>query len=135
EVYRRLARVRHVIAGGHDPHEDSFDRTHNLSVTRLPLTLKSWGIRTLSELRGYAGAVTALRRLADVHGVTMMHCGRCLPEGLMALGVKFLTGIPYACYVWGEDITCASLSRELTWLTRRVLRQAKYIITCSRNTQ
>jgi phosphatidylinositol alpha-1,6-mannosyltransferase len=39
------------------------------------------------------------------------------------------------CYVWGEEMNCFSASRELTWLTRRVLRRAAFVVTCSRNTE
>src|SRR5262249_6378383 len=62
------------------------------------------------------------------------HCGRCLPEGWMALVVSQLTGVPYALYVHGEEMNTASTSRELTWMARRVLARAQFIIANSRNT-
>jgi phosphatidyl-myo-inositol dimannoside synthase len=65
----------------------------------------------------------------------MVHSARCLPEGVMALAIKYGAGIPYACYVHGEDVACASTSRELSWLTRRVLRGAEFAIANSRNTE
>jgi phosphatidylinositol alpha-1,6-mannosyltransferase len=53
----------------------------------------------------------------------------------MALALKWLHGIPFLCYVHGEDVNSASTSRELAWLTRRVFRGAACIIANSRNTR
>jgi phosphatidylinositol alpha-1,6-mannosyltransferase len=65
----------------------------------------------------------------------MVHSGRCLPEGLMALALRMWAGVPYACYVHGEDVTMATTSRELRWLVRRVLHGAAFLIANSRNTE
>ena len=61
----------------------------------------------------------------------MIHAARPLSEGLVARMVRFRTGIPYCCYTHGEDINIATTSRELKWLTRRVLRGANAIIANS----
>lgn len=53
----------------------------------------------------------------------------------MALALKRRYGIPYACYVHGEDVNSASTSRELSWLVRRVFRSASFVIPNSRNTE
>ena len=49
----------------------------------------------------------------------MVHCGRCLPEGVMGLALKWSHRLPYLCYVHGEDVSTATESRELAWLVRR----------------
>jgi phosphatidylinositol alpha-1,6-mannosyltransferase len=49
--------------------------------------------------------------------------------------VKRWRGLPYLCYVHGEEMQIATLSRELGWLTRRVLRGAERVIANSRNTE
>src|SRR5262249_33298000 len=64
----------------------------------------------------------------------MLHCGRCLPEGAMALALKCWSKVPYACYAHGEEINYASTSRELSWLMRKVMRGAEFVIANSRNT-
>jgi phosphatidylinositol alpha-1,6-mannosyltransferase len=53
----------------------------------------------------------------------------------MALVLRHLAGVHYACYVHGEDLTGAATSREYRWLGRRVLRGADYLIPNSRNTE
>src|SRR5204863_9723304 len=60
---------------------------------------------------------------------------RALPEGVMALALKWWLGVPYVVYTHGEDVGTASTSRELSWLTQRVMRGARFIIANSRNTQ
>jgi phosphatidyl-myo-inositol dimannoside synthase len=135
EIYRRLPRDQFLIASGEALGQDEFDRTHDLRVIRMPLTLRSWGIGSIAGVRGYWSAIRRLWRLARAERVGMLHCGRCLPEGLMALGLKGLSRIPYACYVHGEEMKYAAGSRELRWLTLRVVRRAEFVIANSRNTR
>ena len=64
----------------------------------------------------------------------MIHCARCIPEGLIGyLSYKFLD-IPYLCYVHGEDVETASTSRELSWIVRKALKHTKYLVCNSQNT-
>src|SRR5262249_29575739 len=135
EIYRRLPRGRVVVAAGEHPRQEEFDRVHDLRVARLPLTLRQWGLLSREGLRGYAAAVGRLRSLVREEGVGVVHCARCLPEGVMSLALRWLTGVPYLCYVHGEDVTGATTSRELHFLARRVLRQASLVIANSHNTQ
>jgi phosphatidylinositol alpha-1,6-mannosyltransferase len=53
----------------------------------------------------------------------------------MSLALKWRFGVPYLCYVHGEDVTTALDSREYAFLVRRVLANAKFLIANSRNTQ
>jgi phosphatidylinositol alpha-1,6-mannosyltransferase len=135
EIYQRLPREDFVIAAGEDPRQEEFDRSHDLRVARAPLAMPSWGLRSWQGLKGYWRAVRRLLPLLKSEGVRRIHCGRCLPEGVMALVLKWWTGIPYVCYVHGEDVRTASESRELSWLVRRVLWGADFAIPNSRNTR
>ena len=120
-MYSRLPRAEYVIAAGEYARQGEFDSTNDLRVARLPLTLSTWGAFSFGGLRGYSRALRALGRLVRKHQVTQVHCGRCLPEGVMALGLKDWYGLPYACYIHGEEINYTALSRELHWLARRVV--------------
>ena len=53
----------------------------------------------------------------------------------MGLALRWLTGVPYLCYVHGEDVTGATTSRELHFLARQVLRRAALVIANSHNTE
>jgi phosphatidylinositol alpha-1,6-mannosyltransferase len=135
EIYRRLPRDSYMIAAGEDPRQCEFDGAHDLRVVRLPLSLRAWGVISLEGLRGYARSIRGLRRLIAAERIGMVHCGRCLPEGVMALALKLCSGVPYACYVHGEDVATAGYSREHRWLADRVLQSASFLIANSRNTE
>ena len=135
ELYRRLPRPDYVIAAGEHPHQSDFDEKHDLGRYRIPLTFKAWGVRSLKGLAGYRRALRALKPIIRTEPLDMIHCGRCLPEGLIGLALKWRYGLPYLCYVHGEDVTCAMESRELAFLVRRVLRNAELVIANSQNTR
>jgi phosphatidylinositol alpha-1,6-mannosyltransferase len=135
EIYRRLPQDQVLIAAGEDPRQESVELPDGLRVERLPLTLRQWGLASFEGLRGYRRSLGRLRPLLKSERITMVHSGRNLPEGLLALALKCRRGIPYACYVHGEEVNTASTSRELSWLTRRVLHGAAFLIANSRNTE
>jgi phosphatidylinositol alpha-1,6-mannosyltransferase len=85
--------------------------------------------------RAFWRTLRQLRQLVVDEGVTCIHCGKCLPEGLLALALRSWKGIPYTCHVWGEELGFARTSRELTWLTRRVLHGARHVVVCSTNSK
>lgn len=135
EVYRRQPRESVVVAAGITPGHGAFDRAHDMTVSRIELTLRSWGVLGLENLSSYGRTVKTLRTLAIAHGVGIVHCGRCLPEGLMALALKVRFGLPYLCFAHGEELNYATASRELTWLAKRVLNRSEFIIANSKNTK
>jgi phosphatidylinositol alpha-1,6-mannosyltransferase len=145
EIYRRWPRARLVIAAGEDPRQTEFDRNHDLPVVRLPLTVPSRSVFDWHGLCCYWRSVRQLLRLARERQIQVVHCGRCLPEGLMARALKFWTGLPYLCYAHGEDVNLPRpdavgpdrgvlASRQLRWLTGLVLRGADFVIANSGNT-
>jgi phosphatidylinositol alpha-1,6-mannosyltransferase len=135
EVYRRLPRERFLIAAGTDPRQEAFDQTHDRRVLRVPLSFPTWGLASGAGVRHYARACCTLGALADAERVSRLHAGKCLPEGLLALGIRHWKGLPYAVYVHGEELSVARTSRELRWLTCRVLHGAARVIANSRNTE
>ncbi|MFM9065952.1 MAG: glycosyltransferase family 4 protein [Planctomycetota bacterium] len=134
EIYRRLSRADHVIAAGENPQQQAFDQTHDLRIERVPLSMTQWGLRSWIGLRGYSRALRRLQGLVRREGIGFIHCGRCLPEGVMVLALKLFLRVPYLVYVHGEDINTARDSRELTWLVKQVLRRADCLIANSVNT-
>jgi phosphatidylinositol alpha-1,6-mannosyltransferase len=53
-----------------------------------------------------------------------------IPEGFLAT----LLGLPFFCYVHGEELGYVAGSKELSWLAHRVFTQARSIIPNSHNT-
>ena len=134
EIYRRLPRAAVTVVAGMHARQDEFDRTHDLAISRAPLALSTWGIASWAGLREYWQAYRAVRDVVRREGVTEIHCGKSLPEGWIAWLLSKRHGLPYVCYVHGEEINVAAQSRELTWMTRRVLHGARQVIVNSRNT-
>lgn len=130
ELYRRWPRAEVIVAAGHCAGAGDFDRTHDLRVTRLPLSFPDWGLFSLAGWRRYRGAAGAVRALIRGAGVAHVHCGRVLPEGWIA----HRCGPPFGCYVHGEELAAAATSRQLTWMARRVMARAALLIANSRHT-
>jgi phosphatidylinositol alpha-1,6-mannosyltransferase len=70
-------------------------------------------------------------RCVRQHHVNAIHAGRPLHEGLVARWMNIRYGIPYLCFIHGEDINVATTSRELKVLTHSVLRNAYRLVANS----
>jgi phosphatidylinositol alpha-1,6-mannosyltransferase len=126
ELYRRMSRNTVFIAAGRHAGDVEFDATHDLPIARLPLSFSDLGILGRAGWRRYRAAARALAELTR-QGDWRVHCGRVLPEGWIARG----SGLPFGCYVHGEDISCSATSRQLTWMARRVMQRAALLIANS----
>lgn len=135
EVYRRLPREHYVLAAGEHPKAAAFDSEHAARVVRLPLEMRNRSPRSFASLKHYLRTARAVRGIVKRERVAMIHAARPLSEGLVARLVKLRTGTPYVCYSHGEDINIATTSRELRWLTNRVLRGATAVIANSNFTR
>ncbi len=134
EIYSRMPKCDTRIVAGTCDEAEAFDRTHDLNVHRMPLTFDDWGLLSITGWRDYTRAERELNHLVFRGNVHTIHCGRLLPEGYLALRMKKRHGVPYLCYVHGEELNTASTSRQLTWMTARVLQYAGTIIANSHNT-
>jgi len=134
ELYSRLPKNEYLIAAGYSGETDAFDKTHDLSIHRLHLSSTSWGIKSITGLKFYWRAFRQVVRLVKQHEITTIHCGRCIPEGFIGLILNLLFNLPYVCFIHGEDIEAAATSRELSWIVKRVLKNATTLICNSQNT-
>ncbi len=134
EIYRRLPRADYVIAAGEHAGQERFDAGHDLHVVRLPLRMSEWGLRSRAGLAGYWRNFRRLGSLVRREQIGRIHCGRCLPEGVLAWCLRWRYGVPYGCFVHGEDVGTAVHSREHTFLVRRVLGGAERVFANSHNT-
>lgn len=135
ELYRRLSGFEVHVAAARTAGAEAFDRASELRTVRIPLAFTNWGIWDPRGGFQYSRALVELSRLVHQARPDVIHCGKCLPEGLLALIVKRCTGIPYYCYAHGEELTLAATSRELTRLSRKVLRQATRVVANSQHTK
>jgi len=134
ELYSRLPRKEYLIVAGESTETEEFDKIHDLNIQRINLSSPSWGIKSKTGLAFYWQTFWQLKSLIKQHTITTIHCGRCLPEGVMGWLLSISTGIPFICYVHGEDVETAATSRELSWLVNKVLNKASKLISNSKNT-
>jgi phosphatidylinositol alpha-1,6-mannosyltransferase len=123
-----------MVVAGEFPGAEVFDKDKDLKIVRIPLTFPTWGLVSLAGLKSYFKTMMAVRPLLRANGIKKLHCGRCLPEGVLGWLFKKWYGLPYLCYVYGEELNLAAGSRELTWLMRRVLGSADFVIAICENT-
>jgi phosphatidylinositol alpha-1,6-mannosyltransferase len=135
ELYRRLPGVEVSVVAGTSGQTDIFDSQAGLPITRIDLRFANWGLAHLRAMMQYARAFALLNRAASAVKPDEIHCGKCLPEGLLAAAIRGTRGIPYRCFVHGEELTLAEASRELRVLTRTVLRHASQIVVNSLHTK
>jgi len=136
ELYRRLASVLdvHVVAG-ETAGAAAFDRSSELRTERLPLYFSNWGLSSPRGLYEYARVMYRMRGILARVQPDVIHCGKCLPEGLVAAFIQRVWGIPFCCYAHGEELTLAHTSGELRRLTLKVLHEAATVIANSQHSR
>jgi phosphatidylinositol alpha-1,6-mannosyltransferase len=131
ELYRRLDGINVDVVAGTFPGADTLDKTATLPILRVPLSFSSWGIWSVRGASQYLRATLEVSRIVSRIRPDVIHCGKCLPEGLIAVLVKKWHGVPFHCFVHGEELTLAGTSNELRRLTRKVLRESSGVIANS----
>ena len=87
---------------------------------RAPLSLHSLG--------RYIDVFRLVQRQIKQIDCQQIHAARPLFEGLVSYAISKRYGIPYICYVHGEDVSVARTSRQLKLVTNKVLGAASLII-------
>jgi phosphatidylinositol alpha-1,6-mannosyltransferase len=134
ELYRRLPELNATVLAGEAPGDEAFDRVASLEIRRVA-RISSWGLLHVGGLRQYWRQARQVRRVLTDRSPRAIHCGKCLPEGLVALLARGRRDVSLVCFAHGEELTLAQTSWELTRLTRIVLKRASRIIANSEHTQ
>ena len=133
EIYTRVKAVNVVFAAGLHADSEKFDQNTEAKIIRLPLTSEEWGFRSVKGLLFYIKTWWKVRKICKTEKISEIHCGRCLPEGVVAWLAKLSSGVSYSCYVHGEDVETSRSSREFVLLTKVVIKSADKIICNSQN--
>ncbi|MFQ3236972.1 MAG: phosphatidylinositol alpha-1,6-mannosyltransferase [Paraglaciecola sp.] len=133
EVYTRLPAKDIVVAAERTDLSAEFDNKSPLTTYRIPLSSSSWGLKSLSGLHYYWRVYRTVMSIIKSEKIKVIHCGRCLPEGFIGFLINKLQGIPYVCYIHGEDVETAATSRELSWIVKQALGGASKLICNSQN--
>lgn len=133
ELYSRLPADKVVVATDIVDGGEQFDNAHSMQVERIPLFSKEWGIISFAGILFYFRAIKIVMRLVKKHQIEEIHCGRVIHEGVIALAVRVLAGVPYKCFIHGEDVETAATSREHSLLVRQVCKKTSRLICNSHN--
>ncbi|MEO7191330.1 MAG: glycosyltransferase family 4 protein [Vicinamibacterales bacterium] len=135
ELYRRLPQLEPTVLAGSTPGDAAFDAASTLRIRRFTFPAGTWGVMSPHGAMGYWRSSRQLKaEIANVHP-RAIHCGKCLPEGLVALIARGRRPLPVWCFAHGEELTLAHTSRELTRLTAAVLTRASGIVANSQHTR
>ena len=134
ELYSRLPNDKVLIVANDTPEGREFDKTHKLDVVRIELESTEWGLASTKGLGFYWVTIRKVLKLIKKHGIEEVHCGRVIPEGVIARALKLLAGARYNCYIHGEDVETAATSREHSLLVKNVCKNASMLICNSENT-
>lgn len=134
EVYTRIQNGDVVVLAGENDSAASFDANSSLKTRRIPLSSVSWGLKSIVGFLFYWRTYMAIRKFVKQEHVEVIHCGRCIPEGFIGFLLKKTMGIPYICYIHGEDVETAATSRELSFIVRVALGAADYLVCNCKNT-
>ena len=138
EIYSRLtSRPSLMVVGKSNISVDVYpeDESYPHPILREDLSMAFRGIGKMASLLAYYRITQRVRTLARTHRAASIHAARPLFEGLVARLMKATTGLPYLCFIHGEDINVAKTSRELSLLTKSVLKNADKLIANSRFTR
>ena len=134
ELYSRLPNDKVLIVANDTPEGREFDNTHELDIVRIELESTEWGLASTKGLGFYWETIRKVLKLIKEHDIKEVHCGRVIPEGVIARALKLLAGARYNCFVHGEDVETAATSREHSLLVKNVCKNAAMLICNSENT-
>ena len=133
ELYSRLPQNEYEILAGDELAAEKYDSDAKIHILRGNLTSSEWGFKSSVGLKFYFKSALLVRKIIKQRQITQLHCGRVLPEGVIAWLLNLFTGIHYVCYVHGEDLETAQSSREQYFICGQVIKRAKTIICNSQN--
>jgi len=111
------------------------DKALPFPVERIPMKFANWDPTNLSALRGYVDAILNVCKISRQYGVKQIHVARVLPDGLVALLIRWFTRVPYLLYAHGEEIQTHLTSRKFSWLRPKIYNGAAAVIANSTNTK
>jgi phosphatidylinositol alpha-1,6-mannosyltransferase len=134
ELYSRLPKEDYIIVTD-TVNDNSIDKQIDNAVIRIPLQSAEWGLKSFTGLGFYWRTAMQVRKLTKQYGITHIHCGRVIHEGVIAWLVSLFTKVKFVCYIHGEDIETAATSREQSLMVNRVCASADMLICNSLNSQ
>ncbi|MBL8601360.1 MAG: glycosyltransferase family 4 protein [Myxococcales bacterium] len=118
----------HFVVGGGDRH-GALDRRYPRPVTRFDDTRYPW--MKPESAAAYARMVAAAAATVRREGVSVLHCGRVIPEGLVGLALHRALGLPFTVWVHGEEVAIYRQYAVKKRLMPEVFRAARAVFVNS----
>lgn len=134
ELYSRLPSESVVVATNLSD-EQIAAPLNGMTIERIPLQSAEWGVKSFAGLLFYLKSVRLVLKLIKKHDIKEIHCGRVIHEGVIAWLVSKFTNVKVVCYVHGEDVEVAAISREHSLLVKRVCHKSHTLICNSENSK
>jgi len=103
EIMRRLTGMDVTVVTRTHPNAAAFDHRQSLQILRTPFP----PIPKLRMVVEWCAQLLVGLWMVFVHRIDVVHAGQVFPVGLAAYGIHKLSGVPYAVYIHGEEITIA----------------------------
>lgn len=138
EVYSRMSDKKYQFLAGAVEGDQDFDKKQSFMIDRVKFDYSCWSDWGLMSIRSwifYIKLFFATYKIVKRDNINVIHCGRCIPEGVIAFMLKKLLSIEYVVFIHGEDVENAATSRSLTYIVKRVLQNADLLICNSKNSK
>jgi phosphatidyl-myo-inositol dimannoside synthase len=134
-TYSRYLPSETILIAGQHSGAAAIDLDLPFRVERTAMTMADWDPTLPSSLSHYLQISRYVYMSCRRYSIQQIHCAKVLPEGLVALFIKFVKRIPYLLYAHGEEIQTGLASRKFRWLIPKIYNSASVIIANSRHTQ
>jgi phosphatidylinositol alpha-1,6-mannosyltransferase len=132
-VYGRLSHTDVTVLTNASPASTDRGETGGMRRVHTRIDGRLRGLRSRREIEQIWRLSRAILSHSRTKRRLVVHTARPQPEGVPALVASALrrARLPFVCWVHGEDVSVALLSREYSWIVHRVCRGAEVVIANS----
>ncbi|HHT9135766.1 MAG TPA: glycosyltransferase family 4 protein [Candidatus Wunengus sp. YC60] len=125
QIWKRLPTGRIMILAPKAPGCDEFDRKEPFRIIRKRIPIGESGrAKILKMIFNIFYALCYARK----YNIGKLHCGQILSAGPAGLVCKKLLGVKYSVYVYGSETVRFGNSQLMTWLMKKVIKEAEELV-------
>ncbi len=135
QTYRRYSSGEVVVVAGANGNTELLDQALPFKVERICMAMDDWDPTRPSSFSCYLRMFLRVRKIIRQYRLSQIHCMKVLPEGIIALCLRYFAGVPYLLYAHGEEIQMRLTSRKLGLLIPPLYKGAAKVIANSEYTK
>ncbi|MDO8141979.1 MAG: glycosyltransferase family 4 protein [Candidatus Brocadiales bacterium] len=125
QIWKRLPTGRIMILAPKAPGCDELDRKEPFRIIRKRIPIGESGrAKILKMIFNIFYALCYARK----YNIGKLHCGQILSAGPAGLVCKKLLGVKYSVYVYGSETVRFGNSQLMTWLMKKVIKEAEELV-------